>query len=357
MESKKIFKILTLLLIMQWAFIKIVAQFPEFIDQFYSYGLYRYISNILRFSLGWLPFSVGDILYILLVFFIFFSLIYTIKQRNFKFKTVFFKIGSFISVLFFLFNFNWGLNYLRPPLYKTLNIQNAAYSEQELYEFSLQLIEKINEVHFKIVQNDTLVIENSKSKSQLNKMAPLAFEKLKLKHSEFQYKNPSLKSSLLSVPLTYMGFAGYLNPFTNEAQVNSLIPKNIYPATICHEISHQIGIASESEANFVGYLASTESDDAYFNYAGYLIALKYCLNEIYFNNEQAFEVLKSQLNIGIVKDLQQQQNFWKSYQNISNKYFKAFYDQYLKANQQKDGIKSYHKMVHLLINYYKTNKL
>ncbi len=52
-----------------------------------------------------------------------------------------------------------------------------------------------------------------------------------------------------------MGFAGYLNPITNEAQVNALIPKNNYPATICHEIAHQVGIASESEANFVGYLA------------------------------------------------------------------------------------------------------
>ncbi|MDO1498958.1 DUF3810 family protein [Winogradskyella maritima] len=29
---------------------------------------------------------------------------------------------------------------------------------------------------------------------------------------------------MFSTGLTYMGYAGYLNPFTNEAQVNRLLP-------------------------------------------------------------------------------------------------------------------------------------
>jgi capsule polysaccharide export protein KpsC/LpsZ len=44
-------------------------------------------------------------------------------------------------------------------------------------------------------------------------------------------KNRSVKKSLLSLPLTYMGFAGYLNPFTNEAQVNDKIPMYNFPTT------------------------------------------------------------------------------------------------------------------------------
>ena len=36
-----------------------------------------------------------------------------------------------------------------------------------------------------------------------------------------------------------MGFGGYLNPFTHEAQVNTLQPKLRVLTTACHEIAHQ----------------------------------------------------------------------------------------------------------------------
>jgi hypothetical protein len=35
----------------------------------------------------------------------------------------------------------------------------------------------------------------------------------------------------------YMGFSGYLNPFTNEAQVNYLGPMYTFPATTCREMA------------------------------------------------------------------------------------------------------------------------
>ncbi|MEX1383744.1 DUF3810 domain-containing protein, partial [Lutibacter sp.] len=180
------------------------------------------------------------------------------------------------------------------------------------------------------------------------------YSQLEKIYPQFKYASPKVKHSLFSVPLTYMGFGGYLNPITNEAQVNSLIPKNNYAATVCHEAAHQIGIASESEANFVGYLASTNSNDPFFKYSGYLMAMRYCISEVYRKDPASFEALKPLINKGILKDMQQSQKFWESYQNWSEKYFKTFYDNYLKANKQADGIKGYSKMVVLLINYHKS---
>ena len=72
---------------------------------------------------------------------------------------------------------------------------------------------------------------------------------------------------------------------------------------------------------------------------------------------ETFNLLKAALNIGVLKDMEQSQNFWRKHQNWSEKYFKIFYDSFLKANKQREGIKSYHKMVSLLINYYKTNNI
>ena len=338
---------------MQWAFIQIIAKYPEFVENYYATGLYLYISKALRIIFGWIPFSVGDILYSLLGFIIIKGIYKTLKTKNINVKNTFFKTGALISVVFFFFHFNWGLNYFRQPLFERLNLEKNTYTSNELINFTKTVIKKTNEAQTLITKNDTLIVENSLTKKQIKELSPEAYEQLAIKYLQFQLKNSSLKHSLFSVPLTYMGFAGYLNPITNEAQVNALIPKNNYPATICHEIAHQVGIASESEANFVGYLAAIHSTDKYCNYSGYLLALRYCLAEIYRTNPEQFELLLADLNKGILKDMQQSQDFWQSYQNWSEKYFKLFYDNFLKANKQKDGIQGYNKMVSLLINYYK----
>ncbi|WP_111708456.1 DUF3810 domain-containing protein [Lutibacter citreus] len=355
MNSNKTPKILTFLLVMQWAFIQLVAQYPSFIERYYSNGFYIYISRFYRILVGWLPFSIGDILYVI-IFFILLKIVVNLFKYK-ELKQTFFNLGATISILFFFFHFNWALNYFRQPVNQTLNISTIDYSNEELIHFTKKLIKKTNDVHKSLVKNDSILFENNLSKKEIKANAPLAYDELAKKYNQFSYKNPSIKHSIFSIPLTYMGFAGYINPLTNEAQVNSLILKNNYPATVCHEIAHQVGYASESEANFIGFLASTHSKDIYFNYSGYLMALRYCISEVYRKDPNSFEEMKSLMNKGILKDFKQNQQFWLNYNNWTEKYFKSFYDNFLKANKQKDGIQGYSKMVVLLINYYKTESL
>jgi len=354
MKQTKVYKILTIILIVQWAFIQLLAMQPKLIEVYYTNGLYKIIANLLRIIFGWIPFSVGDIFYFVIIILIVRVLF---KFRKIKLKPFTFKALGIFSVFIFFFNFNWGLNYLRQPLTSVLKISNATYSTDELVAFTKNIIDKTNTAQYKITNNDTIVVENPSTKKQLRKIAFDAYKQLEIYDTTFKYQHYSVKSSLFSVPLTYMGFAGYLNPFTNEAQVNYLIPKNSYPATVCHEMAHQIGIASEGGANFVGYLAAIKSENLYFNYAGYLMALKYCLYEVYAKNPEKYKLLTTSINKGIIKDIQQNQEFWKSYKNWSEKYFKSFYNSYLKVNKQKAGMKEYNKMVFLLINYYKSHKL
>ncbi|MHB1147305.1 MAG: DUF3810 domain-containing protein [Lutibacter sp.] len=357
MNNKKTYQILTVLLVMQWAFFRIIAQYPAGIEKYYSNGLYIYISKFLNLLFGWIPFSVGDILYAILVIVIIKNIFTAIKNKKFHFKNTFFKIGGFASILFFIFHLNWGLNYFRPPIYKTLNFENKKYTNDDLVDFTEKLILKINHIQLSITKNDTIIVGNGLIKPEIQEISYTVYKQFQEKFTQFPHENLKIKNSLYSFPLTYMGFAGYLNPLTNEAQVNYLIPKNTYPMIVCHELAHQVGIASESEANFMGYLVSTNSDDVYFNYSGYLMAVRFCLFEIFQNDPEKFEALKIKLNQGILKDIRQSEAFWESYQNWSEIYFKTFYDFFLKANKQKDGMKSYNKVVALLINYHKTKEL
>lgn len=149
-----------------------------------------------------------------------------------------------------------------------------------------------------------------------------------------------------------MGFGGYLNPFTNEAQVNSKIPNYGFPLTSSHEMAHQIGYASESECNFIGYLASTQNEDLYFKYSGYTSALRYCLKNIGMRDEKQLKELLKTVNSGILHNYKESEDFWESHQTFIDTVFKVFYDNFLKMNQQKDGLESYSKFVDLLVNYY-----
>jgi hypothetical protein len=149
-----------------------------------------------------------------------------------------------------------------------------------------------------------------------------------------------------------MGYGGYLNPFTNEAQVNSLTPPFRLSVISGHEVGHQIGYSAENETNLIGYLVTVHNEDIYFKYAAYAYALSYCLSDMKQNDEQLFETLLPKINTGVKKNYAELNTFWVQYENFTEPIFKAIFNSFLKVNNQTDGIKSYSKVVLLLVSYH-----
>lgn len=348
--------ILPIFLLFQILFLKIIAFFPETVERIYSNGLYIFISKFSRTVLGKIPFSVGDVIYGVLIIYLLIQLWKTRKSWRLQWKNNLLKISSFLSVAYFLFHFLWALNYYRVPLFEKMNIQRE-YSDEDLYAFTEKLILKTNEIQYQITKNKNLKITNSYTQDSIFKMTQNGYDALAKQYPFFKYKTPSRKKSLFSLPLTYMGFGGYLNPFTNEAQVNYKVPMVGFPNVICHEMAHQMGFASESECNFIGFLACVKNEDLYFQYSAYSIALRYCMNNIGIKDEAKFNYFKAKINPGILENYKETDAFWKQYDTFIDKGFHAFYDQFLKMNQQQDGIESYSKFVDLLINYYANKSL
>lgn len=351
MRFKKIYLYLTVLLPFQILFVTIISKYPKLIEQYYSIGLYPIISKVLRFLLGWIPFSFGDLLGgVLLVVFI-----YTIyKIFKDKFKNLIPKLLTFtatLSTLYFCFYFFWGLNYFREPLAKNLNIDQAKYSTEQLLSTTDKIIVKLNECHLLITNNDTLKVQSPYTTSEIYKKAPDGFVILAKTYPQLNYKTLSVKNSLVSLMHMYTGTSGYLNPITGEAHVNKIIPKTGIPVTTCHEMAHQIGWSAENDANFIGFLATTANPDIYFKYAGYRMAFHYLLRDIKKRDKTLVEGIWETLNKGVVKDYKASNALWHSYENPVEPYIKKGYSSYLKANNQSKGIKSYSYVVDLLIAY------
>ena len=347
---------LPLFLLFQIIFLKVIAFFPEVVERFYSNGLYVVISKILRTVFGSFIFSVGDILYGILIVWLLIKIWKTRKSWRLQWKDKLLKITSFLSIFYFLFHLLWAMNYYRVPLFEKMNIKRE-YTTEELIAFTEKLIIKTNAIQLEITKDKNLKVTNSYSQDSIFKMSQNGYDNLAKQYPFFEYEIPSKKKSLFSLPLTYMGFGGYLNPFTNEAQVNYKLPMYGFPNVVCHEMAHQIGSGSESECNFIGFLACIKNDDLYFQYSAYSNALRYCIVNIGMKDETKFNYFKSKINPGILANYKESEEFWKQYDTFIDKGFHAFYDQYLKMNQQKDGIESYSKYVDLLVNYYANRQL
>lgn len=331
--------------------VNMLAKHPDVVEQYYSSALYPKISSTLRLLYGWVPFSVGDLLYITAIGYGLWWFFAHGKKLLKTPKNTITNLLAIASILYFLFHGFWGLNYYRLPLHKKQNI-NPIYTTEQLIQTTRKIIELTNTVHLELVNYSSALVVIPNDFDVLAKLSVKGYHNSAKAYPYLSYKNPSQKLSLLSSPLAYMGFSGYLNPLTNEAQVNSHNPVNSMPMTLAHEQAHQIGYAAENEANFIGFLTCINNEDRYFRYSGYTFALRYCLNELYKRNPELFKTLKTQINPGILEDFKTRQAHWALYNNPLEPLFKRFYSGFLKVNAQEHGIESYSYVVGLIVGYF-----
>ncbi|MFK5889391.1 MAG: DUF3810 domain-containing protein [Flavobacteriaceae bacterium] len=317
-------------------------------------SFYVFLVGILRKTNAIFPFSVGDIFYTFIFLLSLYYLISIFRKKSWFFVL---KITSLLSVLYFCFYLFWGLNYNRTPLYETLNLNFNNSKALLLNKLCTQLIYKANILQLQLAKSDTLKVTAPYDKKSILIKSAASYKNLAKVFPFLRYKNPNIKFSLYSKPLSYMGYSGYYNPFSAEAQVNYEVPQTQLPFTSCHEIAHQIGFAPEQEANFIGYLACINSDDAFVQYSGYLVALSYALNNLKYIDNKAYNKILYSINKGIFKNYRENNKFWQAHKNPTTPLFESVYDKFLKANKQASGIKSYSGIVKLLLAYHKDHPL
>ena len=345
---KKLKLVFSLSLLPMLIIIKNIEVGNPFVEKYYSDFFYLLISEKLRLMTGWISIPIGDLLYLFMII----SLIYFIFLRIKSSKNILLNLGSSSFVFILLFYVLWGFNYKRIPIKDHLEI-SGDFEKNELITFTENLIDTINKKHVFLFKNDSIRPINEYSfkhnveisKNNLNKIE----EKIPIIKSD--YKNVSVKKSLFSLPLTYMGFSGYINPFTNEANINYKIPSTSLIFVINHEIAHQLGIASEKDANFISYLMLISSEDEYLKYCGQSYALRLCLNELSKLDYEKYKYLLQRVNKGIIKDYVEINKFWKNYEGKIEEVSKKSYEIYLKHNNIQSGIKNYNESISLILKY------
>jgi len=347
-KNRRLF--LALLLPIQYFGLQLLRPFGPYIEQYYSLGIYPYLSTLQRILFGWIPFSIGDVLYTLMGIMILRWLWLNVGRLVNDAKGFFLDLCASLGLIYLIFNLIWGLNYLRPPLYKSLDL-SPDYTTEQLIILTERLVEKSNALHRSLGYADSVKIDLPYTQEEIFNYSRAGYKKLGQKYPQFDYQGTSIKPSLWSLGLTYMGYSGYYNPITGEAQVNERIKNYKFPLVSAHEQAHQMGFAAENEANFIATLATINHENTYIRYSGSIFALRYCLNEVARSDREAYERILPTINYGILESYREMRAFWESYKNPLESISKVFWDQFLKANNQSRGIRSYSYMVALLVQY------
>ena len=334
--------------------IKIFSLFPYLVEEWYSLKIYPLISISLRWLTGWLPFSLGDVLYAIASLWILIRIYKTLKAV-FKRKVTKQSIGSsFIRTLnivlwiYLLFNLLWGINYERLGIAYQLKLEPTEYTTAELKDLTVSLIQKASSERVKLGNSYTYP-----SSKETFREAKEAYDSALIQYSFLRYGVPSIKSSLYGQLGNYLGFLGYYNPFSGEAQINTTVPAFLIPYTTCHEIGHQLGYGTEDEANFSGYLAAKSSNEPSFRYSAYFDLFLYANRELYSRDSVTAKQNYKSLDTLVRKDIATYRKFLETHQNPIEPYITELYGKYLQANNQPNGMDTYDEVIGWLIAYQK----
>lgn len=323
-----------------------------------------YISNPLRFILAkvtnLLPFSLAEAFIILIPIIAFVLIWYLVKYRCDSKRSSLVSIVCIFSVAsLFLSSFVlcFGIAYRGSTLDKKLNLTDEPVDKQELYNTTVYLTEKINELSQQINYCDDGFSSMPYSFSKMNEHLLKAYEDFCKDNDFINTFNSRLKPIMLSEPMSYTHITGVYTFFTGESNINVNFPDYTIPYTAAHELAHQRGIAREDEANMIAFLVCIRSDDPYIQYSAYLNVYEYVANALYKADKELYRSARVKIDNQISNEQKAYSSFFAKYtESVASKVSGAVNDTYLKT-QGTVGRKSYGMVVDLTVAYLKNQNL
>lgn len=335
--------------------------FPEQVEMLYSRALYPFFTMIYGTFFSLIPFSVAEfIIYIAIAALIFFVIyiLTSLFSKN-KLYTFLKRTSVFLTVISFLFSsyvFGWAINYARMPLSNSMSLTICESEVDELNNMCLELISKANDLRENVGEDENGLFVLSETREYVNN---------KVKQVYTESNEPVLNvggfATVKSVNtynfLSNLNITGIYIPFTYEPNINMEMPDLLFPATACHEYAHFKGFAREDEANFIAYYVCRNSLDNDFAYSGTMLALIHSMNKLYAEDKTLHAIAYGKISEKIRRDLAAYSNYWDNFDTGLAEIQENINDNYLKFNGQDDGIKSYGRMVDLLLALYREGRL
>jgi hypothetical protein len=332
-----------------------VQRFPAFTRHIYI-PFSRTISGWLGFLFSFSSYAVAESLLVMiaaaLVFLLIRSLVRSVRERSAAPLLLWLSGFTLAAVcVYFLFTLLWGGTYYAEKLETRLGLQTGPQEEEILFRTALRHQEDVIRYAGSVPRDgsgaadaggfDVLAPEAARSVRALMERVPDLFGTAVV----------SPPKRTVSYPvLGVLGISGIYSPFTGEAIVNTISTDPFLPSVMCHELAHRLGFAPEEDANFVAFLACMESEDPLFRYSGALMAYAYCYGAL--SDSEYKQLLWARMPEETLLDYSRNREAWARYDGPLREKAQAVNNAYLQSMGQPEGIRSYGRVVDLLIALY-----
>ena len=333
-----------LILLLLTAFI-LSTRYNTNIAEWYAVSLYPTISAVLSFIVCWIPFSMEEIFVLgaILLSCIIFARGIRKKERWYKVALYEIELVAWIVVWFYI---GWGMNYFRQNIYERASVEKQKFNEEVFNHFLSDYANNLNAAY----TDSTAVLSIGEFSKELKELYAKLPEKMGLAMPR-KWMHP--KILLLNKLYSSVGVMGYMGPFFNEIQLNQdLLPVQL-PFSYAHELSHQLGVSNEDEANYWAYTICRNSQIPQVRYSAYFSLLPYVLtNATRTLSPDKYKAYQQMINPEILQQLINQQNYWRSqYSKTLGEIQHKLYNAMLKGNKISSGTANYLQVVDMIIAF------
>ncbi|MEM6764576.1 MAG: DUF3810 domain-containing protein [Bacteroidota bacterium] len=321
---------------------------PTFTEVVYSRGVFVLIRWVWDYTIGWIPFPLIYLLLAGLLYWIISGLIASRKTRSIQpFRNQLagyvFSFLAFLSAVYVIFQLLWGFNYQRQPIEASLGLAVAWPDSVELVQEFNRVTDKLTKLREKV--SSASAEGFSFEEAYLRKQLVVTLE-------QNGYPTPGRPRGKTVAPkgsLMHWGALGIYLPFIGEGSIDAGLPEITLPFTLIHELSHGYGFGDEGTANFWAYLSCTQSSDIRLQYIGELSYWRHLARLVYYDHPEEYERVRDSLSPAIMADLDLIRKTYAAYPAYFPEFFAKVYDRYLKSQGIEEGVKSYSRVVALIM--------
>jgi hypothetical protein len=264
-------------------------------------------------------------------------------RRQRSFRPAFRAMAQTLTVLalaYLWFLLAWGLNYRRPALETTIPFDRARITPSAVRDLADLAVARANQLHAAAHRGgfpaadavpEALLASLHKVEQSLGRPLPTLAARP--------------KSSLQSPFFRAAGVSGMLAPFFLETYVNPDLTPPERPYVLAHEWAHLAGHAPEADASFVGTLAALGADVPS-QYSAWLELVSEAASQL---QPATQRLVLEKLAEGPRRDQDDIRERLRAMIQPVQRASWATYDRMLKSQGVEEGIRSYSRVVQLLI--------
>lgn len=332
---------------------------PELVERLYSRTLYPGIQLGLSTLAGSFPFSVGQLALAAALVWVALILVRLVRaavrpapERLERVAGELWRLARFACWLYAAYMFGWAFNYAREPFALAARLDVRPATADEVEQTAREWLQRAAELRSKLPEGPDGVVALSPDFARHVEAIARAWERAAELDPRLAGPRPALRECGISSLMTAVGIAGIYWPFTGEPHVNAQPPLHSRLFSSLHEVAHQRGFAREDEANYLACFVGWHSEDPELAYSAALMAYRYLSAPLLATRPDSWFALSNDAPAGVQRDKQAIERFWKpqsrTVQHVRTAAH-AINDTYLKTQGQKSGVRSYGRMIDLLI--------